>query len=181
MLQRCSPLQRTTACFIARSLRSDDGSRCKMFDWAADGASAQSASQPRKRVTADEPDIASPSQKNARTDEGAPTHGPRPALGGRACPRMGLPAHLCAGTRLTPATSAPGPASPLPHPHRDRPHASHICPGTGLTPVTSAPGLGSRLPHLHQDWAHRCHICTGTGLTPTTSAPGSSSSLPHLH
>ena len=53
------------------------------------------------------------------------------------------PCHVCTGTGLTPATSAPGPGSRLPH------HACHICTGTGLTPATSAPGPGSRLPHLH--------------------------------
>jgi hypothetical protein len=59
--------------------------------------------------------------------------------------------HICTGTGLTPATSAPGLGSPV---------------------ATFAPGLGSPLPHLHRDWAHPCHICTGTGLTPATSAPG---------
>jgi hypothetical protein len=32
---------------------------------------------------------------------------------------------------LTPATSAPGPGSPLPHLHRDRAHPCHICTGNG--------------------------------------------------
>ncbi len=59
--------------------------------------------------------------------------------------------HICTGTALAAATSAPG---------------------TGRTPPTSAPGLGSPLPHLHRDWAHPAYICTGTGLTPATSAPG---------
>ena len=59
----------------------------------------------------------------------------------RACP-----CHICAGTGLTPATSAPGPGSVLPHRRRDRAHPAHICAGTGLTPPTSAPGPGSVQP-----------------------------------
>jgi hypothetical protein len=55
------------------------------------------------------------------------------------------PCHICAGTGLTPATSAPI--------------------KTARTLATSPRGLGSPLPHLHGDWAHPCHICTGTGLT----------------
>jgi hypothetical protein len=46
------------------------------------------------------------------------------------------PCHICSGTRLTPAKSAPG--------------------LTRLTPATSAAGLGSPLPHLRRDWAHPC-------------------------
>ena len=40
-------------------------------------------------------------------------------------------AHICTGTGLAPATSAPGMGSP-----------SHICTGTRLAPFISAPGLG---------------------------------------
>ena len=40
--------------------------------------------------------------------------------------------HICAGTALAPATSAPGLGSP----------------------ATRAPGLGSPRPHLRRDWAH---------------------------
>jgi hypothetical protein len=62
------------------------------------------------------------------------------------------PCHICAGTALSPATSAPGLFSllhvdythPLPHLRRDRAQPSHICPRTGLSP----------LPHLHRDCAH---------------------------
>ena len=82
------------------------------------------------------------------------------------------PCHICTGTGLTPATSAPGLGSPPPHLHRDWANPCHICAGNGLTPATSAPGLGEPLPHLRRDWAHPCHICTGTGLAPATSAPG---------
>jgi hypothetical protein len=89
--------------------------------------------------------------------------------------------HICTGTGLVAATSAPGPGSPLPHRHRDWARRCHICTGTGLTPATSAPGLGSPLPHRHQDWARRRHTCTGTGLTAATSAPGLGSPLPHRH
>ena len=70
--------------------------------------------------------------------------------------------HICAGTGLTPPTSAPGLGSPLPHLRQDWAHPSHICAGTGLTAPTSAPGLGSPLPHLRQDWAHPSHIRTRT-------------------
>ena len=53
------------------------------------------------------------------------------------------PCHICTGTRLSPATSAPRLGSPVP---------------------TSAPRLGSPLPHLHRDSAFPCHICTGAGI-----------------
>jgi hypothetical protein len=49
--------------------------------------------------------------------------------------RMAHGCHICAGTGLTPATSAPGPGSPLPHLRRDW---AHPC------------------PHLRRDWAHPC-------------------------
>ena len=55
------------------------------------------------------------------------------------------PGHVCAGTGLTPATSAPGLGSPPPHRHRDWASPRHVCTGTGLTLATSAPGLGSHL------------------------------------
>jgi hypothetical protein len=42
-------------------------------------------------------------------------------------------AHVCTGTALTPATSAPGLRSPLPHLRRDCAHPCHICAGTALT------------------------------------------------
>ena len=86
------------------------------------------------------------------------------------------PCHICAGTGLTRATSAPGLGSALPHLHCDSAQPCHICTGTGLcalSPAASAPGLGSAQPHLHRDRAHPiphshwdsirlCHICTGT-------------------
>ncbi len=56
------------------------------------------------------------------------------------------PGHICAGTALTPATSAPGLGSPRPHLRRDWAHPGHICAGTGLTlatfltPATTASG-----------------------------------------
>jgi hypothetical protein len=43
-----------------------------------------------------------------------------------ACPR-----HICTGTKLAPATSAPGLSLPLPHLHRDWACPRHICTGTG--------------------------------------------------
>jgi hypothetical protein len=42
------------------------------------------------------------------------------------------PCHICAETWLTPATSAPGLGSPLPHLRRDWAHPCHICAGIGL-------------------------------------------------
>ncbi len=45
--------------------------------------------------------------------------------------------HICTGTGLTAATSAPGLGSSLPHLHRDWAHRCHICTGTGLTAATS--------------------------------------------
>ena len=78
------------------------------------------------------------------------------------------PCHICTGTALTAATSAPGLRSPLPHLHRDCADCCLICTATGLTAATSAPPLGSPLPCLHGDWAHRCHICTATGLRCST-------------
>ena len=65
---------------------------------------------------------------------------------GRSSPADGC--RICAGTGLTPATSAPELGSPLPHLRRDWAHPCHICAGTGRTPATSAPALGL--------CAHRC-------------------------
>jgi hypothetical protein len=47
------------------------------------------------------------------------------------------PTHICAGTRLAPATSAPGLGSPLPHLRRDWAHPSPIH-TTGRTGLRSA-------------------------------------------
>ena len=63
--------------------------------------------------------------------------------------------HICAETGLTPATSAPGLGSPLPHLRRDLAHPCHICAGTGLTPATSAPGLGAPRATLPQPGAEK--------------------------
>ncbi len=88
---------------------------------------------------------------------------------------MYLPArNICAGTGLTPATSAPGLGSPPPHLRRDLAHPRHICAGTGLTLPTSAPRLRSSPPHLRRDCAHRCHVCTRAGppaIRPQTPPP----------
>ena len=54
--------------------------------------------------------------------------------------------HICAGTGLIPATSAPDLGSPLPHLHRHWARPRHICTGTVLVPATSAPALGSPPP-----------------------------------
>ena len=72
------------------------------------------------------------------------------------------PCDICTRTGLTPATSAPGPGSPLPHLRRDRAHLCHICTGTGPTPAHICTGTGPT----------PAHTCTGTGPTPATSAPG---------
>ena len=117
-----------------------------------------------------------------------PSHAPR-----RCAPAATSASHICTGIGLTPATSARGLGSPLPHLRRDCasplprlrrdwahpchlcagtvPHPCHICAGTGLTPATSAPGLGSLLPRLRRDWAHSCHVCAGMWLTLVASAP----------
>ena len=60
----------------------------------------------------------------------------------RALQSTGTTAHICAGTGLTPATSALGLGSPLPHLQRDWAHPCHICNGPELT-----------LPHLARAWA----------------------------
>ena len=103
----------------------------------------------------------------------------------RRCPRrrrVPSPAHICAGTGLTPATSAPGLGSP-------RPHLRQVCAGTWPTPAhirtgdrahslptsslglgspllcTSAPGLPGLTPaHFcaGTHWARPSHICAGT-------------------
>jgi hypothetical protein len=48
--------------------------------------------------------------------------------------------HICTGTGLAPAASAPGLGSPR-----------YICTGTGLNASTSVPGLGSTPPYLRRD------------------------------
>jgi hypothetical protein len=101
--------------------------------------------------------------------------------------------HICIGTGLAAATSAPGLGSPP---------GCHICTGTRREAVRlrrmgsplhthleealaelkrlrasaapagdSHPGLDAPLPNLPRDWAHPCQICPGTGRTPATSAP----------
>jgi hypothetical protein len=47
-----------------------------------------------------------------------------------ACRMRPAPCHICTGTGLTPATSAPGLGAPLPHLRRDWAHACHVCTGT---------------------------------------------------
>jgi hypothetical protein len=68
--------------------------------------------------------------------------GTRPDDAGHICAGTGAhPCHICAGTGPTPATSAPGPGSPLP---------------------TAASGLGPRLlSHLHRDRAWLCSWING--------------------
>jgi hypothetical protein len=64
-----------------------------------------------------------------------PTRKPAPAT---SAPGLGPPRHICIGTGLTPAASALGLASPLPHLHRDSAHPCHICTGTRPTGHTIA-------------------------------------------
>jgi hypothetical protein len=80
-----------------------------------------------------------------------------------------LGSHICSGTGLTPATSAPGLGSPRPHLRRDWAHPSHICAGTGLTPATSAPGPGSAAGSV----THEKTLARGrTARWPSASGPG---------
>jgi hypothetical protein len=62
--------------------------------------------------------------------------------------------HICAGTGLTAATSAPGLRSPLPHLRRDCAHRCHICAGTGLWVALAA----LRIDLLHDDWP-KAQVC----------------------
>ena len=52
--------------------------------------------------------------------------------------RESSPCHICTGTGLTAATSAPRLGPPLPRLRRDWAHPSHVCSVTGLTAATSA-------------------------------------------
>ena len=99
--------------------------------------------------------------KGARNDgnETSRTRGPesmsRVEVGGETT-NAHTPCHICAGTRLSPATSAPGPGPPLPHRRRD--HPSHICTGTGLAPPTSSLGLGPPLSTSAPGLGSRFHL-----------------------
>ena len=67
--------------------------------------------------------------------------------------------HICPATGLTPATSAPGLGSSLPHLHRDG--ASHICTGNGLT---RGAFKERRTPQLFASaWVQVCAICRQAG------------------
>jgi hypothetical protein len=88
------------------------------------------------------------------------------------------PRHICAGTGLSPATSAPGLGSPPPHLRRDWALPCHICAGTGLTPATSAPGPG------HSCGTRGCSRvlkeCSAGALPHSIGAVCEPSSAPHL-
>jgi hypothetical protein len=56
--------------------------------------------------------------------------------------------HINTGTGLTPAISAPGLGSPLPHLHRDWVHRLHICTGNGLMDAGAAHEASSDLSRL---------------------------------
>jgi hypothetical protein len=109
--------------------------------------------------------------------------------------------HISTGSRLTPATSAPGLGLFVPHLRRDWAHPyphlpqnlsqpCRICTGTGfpsapglvstlsarcaqdrVRPCHSAPALGTSLPDVQKDWAHNCHICAGTAKDRCPLAP----------
>ncbi len=74
----------------------------------------------------------------------SPPH-PRPPIP-HTLRRPCSPCYICAGTGLTPSTSAPGLGSPPSHLRRDWPHACHIC---------------------SRDRARACHICTGIRPAPS--------------
>jgi hypothetical protein len=59
-------------------------------------------------------------------------------------------AHICTGTGLTPATSAPGVGPPRPHLHRDWAHPGHIC----TFFIRSAPTVlfYQCVPHVVDQW-----------------------------
>jgi hypothetical protein len=77
---------------------------------------------------------------------------------------------ICAGTGLTPPTSAPGLGAPLPRLHRDWAHPRPHLRRDWAHPL---PHLHRDWAHpLHRDWAHPAHICTGTGLTPAHICKG---------
>ncbi len=61
------------------------------------------------------------------------------------------PCHICAGTGLIPATSAPRLGWRAQSRHCSH---SHICTGTPATPAPRE--LGSPLPRLHRDPCHTC-------------------------
>jgi hypothetical protein len=112
------------------------------------------------------------------------------AAPGPASPRLHLnrdvahPAHICDGTGLAPATSAPGRgslflqvnAAGYPFPPLTTADIRSVYPCRASVAAPSA-----RWHRLQRGWAHPCHSCTGTGLTPPTSAPGPGLPRPHLH
>jgi hypothetical protein len=84
---------------------------------------------------------------------------------------LARPGHICARTRLAPATSTPRLVSPPQHLQQDWACPCHICTTTWVALATFSPGLGSPIPHLQEDWAYPCHVCTGTGLAGRASMP----------
>ena len=63
---------------------------------------------------------------------------------------------------LTPATSAPGLGSTLPHLRRDWVHPCHICAGTRLTPCDICTGTGAQAFELNIDEDNLLPILTLT-------------------
>jgi hypothetical protein len=88
----------------------------------------------------------------------------------RAADVVRHPCHICTGTgtRLTPATSAPGLGSPVPHRRRDWAHPCHIGAGTRLAPCHI--GAGTRLAP--------CHIGAGTRLASAAQLPPDANRVP---
>ena len=78
--------------------------------------------------------------------------------------------HICAGTGLAPATSAPGLGSP----------ACDTCTGTGLTPLTSAPGRMRSSPSVSSELLAPglCWSRYMRGYVPLINPPGFVSSPP---
>jgi hypothetical protein len=120
----------------------------------------------------------------------------------RRCPRrrrVPSPAHICAGTGLTPATSAPGLrrdlAHPCPHPNRGPgPLPAYIFAGTGLAPplhictgtAWAHPGpllrrdsLGSPLPHLRRDCAGSTTACCACASASSIGPAGGEAAALH--
>jgi hypothetical protein len=91
----------------------------------------------------------------------------------RPCRGLGPPlsAHICAGTRPTPPTSAPGLGSPRPHLHRDWAHPCHACAGALGRPLSVPICTGTRL-----TWPRR--ICAVTACAAALRAAPSAPDRP---
>jgi hypothetical protein len=111
---------------------------------------AASRSASRAPAGTRNPNPKGPNRLNAASEPRAAAH--CAAIFGTAAPTMCRTATTgdeasatCTETGLTPATSAPGLASPLPHLHQDWAHRCHICTGTGLSRCAVQPLRGCPL------------------------------------